>query len=317
MGPFRSFDGGLTWEVVRYKGGGGGSSGEIDYPNYMETIHGEWLDNAGSDTPTSSITDLMNAAFGNSPYAGEVAYDVTNDVTALLAAVAVYNAVVVGFDAETQWEAVMATVRTEIDANVITDADINADAAALRIELEDQLTAEVLPRFQAGMRNINAVLSSAFVVGQAILEDGVDRDVARHTSKLRVASYSDRNKMILQSSDGLMKIVLAWMDQHKALAAMEVESRRLTIVAESEERATQLDIDSSDAKWDMEAYQYGANVMASIAGGSVNTSGNRPSQMKSAIGGALSGAAAGAMISGGNPIGIGIGAAFGLLSELL
>ncbi len=72
-----------------------------------------------------------------------------------------------------------------------------------------------------------------------------------------------------------------------------------------------------DARWDMDVYQYGTNLLAGIAGGTVSPGGDaQMSKGQSAIGGALSGAAMGAAIGGGPGALVGgvLGGIGGLLS---
>ena len=77
---------GVISPLVKCKGGGGGGSGAVSYPAYMMNTHYDWLTNSGADTMSSSITDLMNAAIGNSPFTGETAYDPDSDIATLIAA---------------------------------------------------------------------------------------------------------------------------------------------------------------------------------------------------------------------------------------
>jgi hypothetical protein len=69
-------------------------------------------------------------------------------------------------------------------------------------------------------------------------------------------------------------------------------------------------------RWDLENYQYGANMLGAISGGTVGVAGGKTNKVASALGGALSGAAAGAVISGGNPVGAAIGGIVGLGASL-
>lgn len=97
-----------------------------------------------------------------------------------------------------------------------------------------------------------------------------------------------------------------------------IESYRIKMVANKEESEVTREIEVKNDLWDLELFQYGANMMASIGGGSMTTSGNKPSATQSAIGGALSGAAAGAMMTPANPLlGGGIGAFLGAAAALL
>jgi len=52
-------------------------------------------------------------------------------------------------------------------------------------ELDRQIEEVNLPRFERGMQDIGAVMSSAFVIGRAVIEEGRNRDVARFMSDLK------------------------------------------------------------------------------------------------------------------------------------
>ena len=63
------------------------------------------------------------------------------------------------------------------------------------------------------------------------------------------------------------------------------------------------------AKWPLEVFQYGSNLLAAVSGGTGFTPG--PTGVQSSLGGAMSGAAIGARISGGSMFGAGAGALLG------
>jgi hypothetical protein len=104
-----------------------------------------------------------------------------------------------------------------------------------------------------------------------------------------------------------------------------VEAMRIKIVAKKEEADQNAVIDEEDAKWDLEVFQYGSNVMAAISGGTSMGSMKGTSKAASVLGGAMTGAAGGAMVAGatygsaagpyGAAIGAVLGAAVGLLSS--
>lgn len=74
------------------------------------------------------------------------------------------------------------------DITGITDGAIFDDVAAFADQLDDEINAKILPRFRRGMQDINAVVSSAFPIGEAIIEAFRNRDVAKHDSTLRVTA---------------------------------------------------------------------------------------------------------------------------------
>lgn len=281
------------------KKGGGGGAGIVDYPDYMKDVHNDLLDNTGVDTVSSSLIDIINVALGSSPFATAIAYDPDTDIAAWETAITSHDALLAAITETTDW----ATLYTQADTTI--QSAIDADVAAFADEQDDQLTTVVLPRFNSGMRDINAVVSSAFVVGQALIEGFRDRDVARHSSKLRVSKM----QMSLEGTDQMLRLLLSKYAWEESYVRMVVESRRIKIVAKSEEAEANLEIDEADATWDLELFQHGANLLAGIGGGTMVSQKNKRSRGASAIGGAMSGAAAGTMIAPG--IGTAIGAVLG------
>ena len=269
-------------------GGGGGGAGVVDYPAHMKTWHNMALDHTGVDTLTSSMTDIMNVAIGSDPYTGEAAYVPDTELAAMLASVSDLDTLVTLLSSGTGLDAII--------ADVLSDSRIDNAVDEYSLDLGDRLTSEVLPRFEAGMRDINAVVSSAFAIGRGIIEDGQTRQVAGYSAGLHAKAWGD---------DALQLIALK-LEFQKVLSQMTVEANRIKIVAKKEEVDVNLEIDEASATWDLGVFQYGANLMASIGGGTmVPGAMKKKSQTSSAIGGGMMGAAAGALV--GAKIGSGYG----------
>lgn len=290
-------------------GGGGGGSGQVSYPAYMEAVHSTWLD----------ALAVLVVAGGDNPFTGEVAYDPSAPIAAVDAEIVLFKAVVDALASETDWAAKMAAAKTYIDANIIDDTYVDADIAAYAAVLDDQINNITLPRFQAGMRDINAVMSSAFVVGEAFIEGMRNRDVAKYGTGLREKLHLIRDDMIMKGADRMLSDLIQNVSFNKAVADLTYEANRLEIVALKEESDQNLSIEESEALWPMEKYQFAANMLAAIGGGTAipNSGGKQKSKAASVLGGALSGGAAGGMATGGNPIGIGVGAALGIGAALM
>lgn len=297
--------------------GGSSGSGKVSYATYMQDAHEDWLDNAGTDTMTSSIVDLMETAHGSSPFAGITATDPDADITAYEAAVAAFSAFVLAVDPETNWETYIGSATTEIDDNILDDTTLLAEIAANDAIVDSRITTTILPRFQAGMRDINAVVSSAFVIGQSNIESEAQLDKNKFAADLRLQNYRQRNDMIMAGTKDILNLLIQKLEYYKIANHYIIESKRIKNVMLTEEIDKNVHFDEKDTVWDMSVYQYGGNVMAAIHGGAASTTGNQPSVASKALGGALSGAAAGAVASGGNPVGAGIGAAIGVAGSIL
>jgi phosphotransferase system HPr-like phosphotransfer protein len=107
-------------------GGGGGSTGTIDYPAYMKTLHGLILDNNGGDTPTNSVIDAFNAAYGNSPFTAATVYDPDTDITAMEGTITSFSALATALayhtDFDTMSNAAVAQLTTAAPMTDISSA---------------------------------------------------------------------------------------------------------------------------------------------------------------------------------------------------
>jgi len=201
-------------------GGGGGSSGEVDYPDYMKLVHEDWL-HGGGEIGLENVTTLMQTAIGSSPYTGAMAYDPSAAIANYESAVNTFFTYLLGVNDPTYWSVLYNQALTSIgnpsgltitdisvaDATVasasvsnaaditdlavpsitgVTDDEIISDVDAFSNQLDDEINSKVLPRFRRGMQDINAVVSSSFAIGESNIEAFRNRDVSRHASTLRV-----------------------------------------------------------------------------------------------------------------------------------
>ncbi len=297
--------------TICFKGGGGSSSGKVGFPAYMETLHGKWLDSEASDILTTSMVDAMEGAIGSSPWGVITAYDPDSDIADWKTAMDNFRVFLTGLDDAIDWAALYTQANSSIDG--IIEADIAQSISDFADQLDDEIETKVLPRYRRGMQDINAVVSSAFPIGEALIESFRGRDVARHSSSVRLNLMDRKSTLILAGTEQMIKMYLTRIGSEDTYVRNVVESNRIKIVAKSEQISADSKIDESDALWDLEVFQYGGNLLGAIGSGVVKP-GKGPSQAQSVIGGAMQGAAAGAMIPVVGPILGGIlGAASGLL----
>ena len=304
-GNVREFD---NCSIVRCKGGGGSSSGAVDYPDYMKTQHETWLD---------EIAALITTAVdGGSPFASTEAYDPTTRIATMDTAVCSFNTVVDALSNEDDWESAVDAAVAKIDAAVVDDDYVTADIASYAAILDDQITDVILPAFQTGMRDLNAVYSSAFVMGEATIYGMRDRDVAKYTSELKLKLNIQRIEMIKSSVEIMLNTLMKRVEFEQAVAHYTVEASRIGIVAFKEQTDQDILLDDMDARWDLDVYQYGANMLAGIGGGT-RSAGSQTgmSKTQSALSGAAAGASMGTAISPG--YGTAIGAVVGGIAGYL
>lgn len=212
--------------------GGGGMSGKVELPKKIDEVFGYMM---YRDSSSMVLGDTMPndviAARTNNPFTDITSLDPSSELAAIDTEIGLYNTLIGALAETTDWAALMAQAVTTIgtsfvtvtpdapadiatswldptagtattnikgewlDPSPATEGEIAADVNAFGAVADDRIEADVLPRFQRGMQNINAVMSSAFVIGGAIIERAANRDVAKYQGQLRVAAFTQADEI--------------------------------------------------------------------------------------------------------------------------
>jgi hypothetical protein len=361
--------------------GGQGQSGEVRFAPHVEQIHEGWWGSGPRSVNVllSMETILANtlSGFSDTPYTNFVPTDpetflgdlgqLTDDRVDELALV----------DEDADYQRLVDNVVSKIDQNgVLDDIDTSIIAEAVRqesseeieeairiaIEMVDDDTiadlvhafdqrsqhvrARAARRFAGTMADINAVQSSAFLFGLAIIEaehmqavNEFNKEVTHSTYKDTIGLHIDlyknrlaqeiskelsvkqiRDNMLIQSVQLTSQMMFTKHDLRNTIVSLIAEIQRIRYIATTEHEGFSLDVQVKDQLWDMEVYGMAAVILGGMGGGQVIPKG--PTRAGSAIGGALSGAASGAMMGSaipgvGTAIGAGAGAVLGLGAGLL
>ena len=170
-------------------------------------------------------------------------------IAAIGTAITAFNTVVDALAYATDWAAAMAAAEVQVDS-MIDDTYINADVAAFADIIDDQILNRVLPSFQGGMRDINAVMSSAFVVGESLIYAFRNRDVAKYNSELRMRLNMQRNELIARGASEMVESLLQRVMFERDVAALTVEHKKMEIITferavENEKVVAVLDIQAA------------------------------------------------------------------------
>jgi len=298
-------------------GGGGSSSGKVNYPNHMKWTHAQWLNEGhtgglGEDENvilmTYNVVELMNAAIRathvtvvNSPYNSLTAVDPDGAFFNSGDALSDYT----GQSAFKLLQLFLAETPESLYTTYATDAAATAMIAAFSTDLATEYAARILPNINVGYTDLNATMSSAYTIGAAHVAAQQTREVAKFTADIKTRIALQRVQMK--------------MEWRRLLSTLSLENTRLYLAAKHEETEDNADYATKDNLWDLEIYQYGCQVMSSISGASTVRSGGNTKP--SVLGGAMSGAAMGAMVGSaipgvGTAVGAGVGAAIGIASTL-
>lgn len=359
---------------------GGGTSGQVGFPDYMEETHQDFI-GYGSSFTGPSIFDVMESGLGSGgdPYISWTSEydDPSSDVVEFEGDLDEYRDSVMALDHQDDWEGLVDAVLDKIDSSgMLESVDTSEIATALRTQNEEQLTSAIefaieslddgilddlvrsfdrrsahtkarsIREFSSQMADINAVQSSAFLFGLALIEsehiqsvnefnkevtkDSFDRLVSENLAlfkqrmtqeiEVKVREEALRAQIAGQHIQITYQQLMQNTELKRQVANLNTEMKRIKFVMNQEYVANSADMDAKSAMWDFKVYEYGVAYLGGLGGGAVLP--DKPSKASSSIGGALSGAASGAMMGSvvpgiGPAVGAGVGALMGLGSGLL
>ena len=246
---------------------------------------------------------VQSQAFGNllhndSPYTGFIEKDYTDSLYGAGYTMAsfpslydMYGKFVAGLDIESLFEQILNSTQNS--------TTVLASSTAHNSLLTDDIEQTVLPRYQLGMRNMNAVMSSTFIIGQSIIEQGRIKKVAEFDADLKYKLIPVAAEVFAQH--------LKW---NQGVISTYLEVMKLATVIE-------FDTDAHNYEHLVKHYMWPFTIMAQeraiigalAGGGSAATAAQEASTTQKVVGGMASGAAMGAQVGGG--YGAAIGAVVG------
>jgi hypothetical protein len=283
------------------------STNFVRFAPYIEEAHIELLEAA---------KDYATLIISNSPfydYSSQVDYATPFDFTDALygAGYAIdsfpslydmFGKFMGGMDIEALWQQTI----TGVQSNVAVTQSIYSHYETQH----DLLNQRALPEFEAGARDVNAVMSSYFAIGRSQLYDSLIRQTNEYASGLRYK--------LLPVAVEVFNRHLGW---NQEVVKTYLEVMKAAIQIESDTRSYNMDIMVKDRLWPFTILDNYTNIISAMTGAKnesseVKGSQSGPSKTSSAIGGMLSGAAAGASIPGAGVFGAAIGGVLGLAAGL-
>ena len=276
--------------------GSSGSSPDntVRYPEYWEAAHEQTL---------AMVQASVGAAMGTSPFGDAVVFNVRDGFFSEGYAVEsfpslwdMFGKFMAGVDVHTLWQ--------QTFNNIVTSPEINNAVTAQAAYLDDDMDAKILPRFHGGMRSINAVQSSAFISGRAILEDARVKAINKFASEIRLRA--------VDLSATMWGAHLRW---NEAVITSYSNMFKLYFSVEMDTNAQTMEMKNRDTHFDLGLYEYLRAMFGVVSGGAGTTPTQEPSQAAKSISGALGGAALGAQVYGAP--GAVVGGVIGLAASFL
>ena len=292
------------------KKGGDSASGEIRYAPYLETAHGRILDHRGEDEPDVSFVQAFNTAIANSPYGAyeqinveEGLFGITTDDPSLTYEPKNYPSLwdmfgkfIGGLDVHDLWGMVYSDV---VEGPEIENA-VSAQSALLQDEIDTNVTAKII----GGLRDINSVQGTAFIVSKGIIQSAHVKSINKFSSAIRLHALDISNTQWSRHLEWNNSVVSIYSELFKIYYASKIDVDRVN-----------LEYQSKDLMWDINLFENARAILGALGGSAATESQNEPSQTQKAAGGIASGVAAGAMVGG--PVGAAVGGVLGFATSIL
>lgn len=275
------------------------TSTRIKYAGYVESKHQAFL---------NSVAEYRENLSTKSPFSDFIDIDINTAFLGSGIAISSFSSVFATFDSFMRDVDIDSLYTSIMNSTLSNDAVKNAVVAEGKL-LSDDITTETLPRLMAGARDMNAVMSSTFIIAKGNLETKRLKLLEKFSSNLKFS--------LLNLGHDRWKNTLEWKKQ---VAYTYMELIKLYFSATFDATNINYSMAAKDTLWpftllDSERAALGALQAARSSNTSVHGS-TGPSDGASAIGGALTGAAAGAYLGGG-PIGAAVGGIVGGLAGLI
>jgi len=199
---------------------GGGSSGGtnvnyIRYAPYIESKHSTFLVNSES---------IGNNIRNDSPYAGYQDLDFTDGLysagygmSSFPSLYDMFGKFMSGLDLETLW----AQIQHSVQNDGVVENLVNSHRALLNDDIEQA----VLPRFNSGIRDLNAVMTSSYIVGRSIIEQGAVKKVAEFSATLRYKLIPGAIELFTKHLGWNAGVVSTYLDILKTAVAIEMDTK--------------------------------------------------------------------------------------------
>ena len=295
-------------------GGGGGGGGTtvniVRYADYVEEQHASFI---------SQITTNRDIVVNDSPFA--YFEDIDSDTIFLGASLlsdftplfTLHETFMSGVNLDVLWASILSrTMDTSVVRNLVI-----AEGALL----DDDIEETSIPRMQVGMRDINSVMASSYIVGRSIIEDGRTKAMAKYKA--------DLDFKLMQIASGRYTTQLEW---NKSVVGVYAELIKLYYAVKMDVTEYNYSTAAKDKLWPFTVLDFERAALGALQGAmNSKTDVAGASTTQKVISGALGGAAMGAMVgsawntpatattaasTAGSAWGAGIGAALGIAAAL-
>jgi hypothetical protein len=307
---------------------GGGQSGAVDYPAYMKTWHNVILQTTYNEVQAANIppTTYMydpKVWFGvplpaNSVYK-TLAKFAALDTSALFKDLLSSNSTVgyiLGETAVGEIKARAEDLRALLVDPTGADATCEAMIDSHSAKLLQKINTDVMPKVEVGMRDLNAVVGTSFVIARELVMEDYMHEVADFSGKARTHLWELRHDLYkfveglwaqaaVHAAEIGMKRVAMSMEKLKTELTASAELANIAVLAQSKYGVVQTEKETRTKTWRLDMWNHMNAALASISGAHTVTPGNTQgsSMFGSALGMGAMGAGVGAYLGAGSTFG--------------
>lgn len=263
---------------------GGGSSAPANTTNQQTIRYAPYI-----EEHHSGFLDYMNTheliAIGNNPFTlfsaipvDEAFFGTGYIISDFPSLYDMYGKFLAGLDVEILYD--------QVFENTVNSPEVSALVTAESALMDDDIETSSIPRLQIGMRDINSVISSSFIVGKSIIEDGKVKALSKFSADLKYRLIPAAQARWSTHLEWNNKVVGLYAELMKFYYSTKVDVDEFSYSHEAKKQLwafTVLDFERAA----LGTLQGATNTKENVAGAST---------ISKVIGGALSGAAMGAMV---------------------
>lgn len=253
-------------------------TGYIRYAPYIEEHHNVFLD---------LVAAKRNAVIDDSPFTGYTDIEVDSAffgvgylISSFPSLYDMYGKFMAGLDIEVLY--------SQIFEDTVNAPAINNLVSAEADMMEDDIEINSLPRMQVGLRDINSIMSSSFVIGKSLIEDARVKSISKFSADLKYR--------MIPVAQARWQTHLEW---NKGVVGVYAELMKLYYSAKTDVNEINYSMAAKDRLWPFTILDFERAALGALQG-AVNTKTDvaGASTASKVISGALSGAAMGAMVGG-------------------
>ena len=282
---------------------GGSSDSRIEYAKYLQDIHYDFLSDRGTRVLVHNLVDIFDDTIGASPYGGYSQIDVDDGYLGTGYTVSnfpslwdMFGKFMAGLDVHDLWG--------QVYEDVIRGPEIENVVSAQSALIQDDIDTTVMPKFLSGMRDINSVQATSFVMGKAIIQDAHVKSINKFSTQIRMHAIDIANDQWTKHLDWNKSVINTFSEMFKLYYSSRLDMDRVN-----------LEYQAKDNMWDINLFENARAFLGALGGTSAISPINEPSQTQKTIGGAMTGAAAGYQAYG--YVGAAVGGVLGAAASYL